>query len=158
MLYVLSNLQHLQTREILLLLGVTIPTGNAKPHLRLALGSKASAQRVHGLDCDRGRAGSQAPAHQVHQGVAGVEGGDVVHQFRQALERHELAETNAHGSGSRSLGLAQISRLFSHFTKSPTPRLLPPSLSFKSPPQLASVKFTKQPGECWGYSGVRHFC
>lgn len=103
MLYVLSNLLHHQTHEILPLLWMTIPTWNAKPHLWLTLGSEAGAQRVHRLDCDRGRAGSQAPAHQVHEGAAGVEGSDIVHQFCQALERHELAETNAHGSGSRSL-------------------------------------------------------
>lgn len=90
MLYVLSNLlHHLQPCETLLLLGMS----TWKPHLWLTLGSKAGAQRVHGLDCDRGRAGSQAPAHQVHEGVPGVEGGDVVHQFCQALERHKLAET-----------------------------------------------------------------
>lgn len=149
--YVLSNLLHLQTRAILLLLWRT--TWNAKPHLRLALGSKAGAQRVHGLHGDRGRAGSQAPAHQVHEGVPGVEGGDVVHQLCQALERHELVETKE-----------QEADLYdSH--RSPTPlsfhqQLHPfaPVTTFyvlqKPSPALPRVKITKQPRECLGYSGV----
>lgn len=122
MLYVLSNLLYLQTCGILLLLWMT--TWNAKPHLWLTLGSKAGAQCVHRLYGNRGGAGSQASAHQVHKGVAGFEGGDVVHQFRQALERHELGETKVELILMTHTGFP----LLSHFTNSPTPpRLLPPS-------------------------------
>lgn len=154
--YVLSNLLHLHTCEILLLLWMT--TGHAKPHLWLTLGSKAGAQRVHRLDCDRGRAGSQASAHKVHKGVAGVEGGDVVHQFCQTLECHELAETKAHGSESRSLWFTQVSHSSLISPTVPPPRLWSPSMSFKSPPQLATCKNHKKPGECLGYSDVPRSC
>lgn len=148
--HVLSNLllSNLHMCEILLLLWMTI--WHAEPHLWLTLGSKAGAQRVHRLDCDRGRAGSQASAHEVHKGVAGVEGGDVVHHFCQTLECHELAETKAHGSGSRSLWLTQVSH---SSLISPTAPPLPACYHFLCPskvlPNLQRVKITSSPGSAW---------